>query len=119
MNKNKTEALRELILDCADFEGYPDLIVNPTSDHGKIQALSDIFESEKGWEIKRHGGYRAATSWFQGLASACTVPFSYDEIRDFYGKNELDMTFDGNVEMSEDYFTSLGEVFCDMIAGRV
>ena len=100
MKKHKKEFLRQLILEHADFDGYD--IPQPETVNGYINTLSDIFHSEKSWEIKKYGIYKASTSWFQGLPSACSVPFWNDEIESL-GLNP------------ETYWDELGEVFADMI----
>ena len=112
------QAFKALILEHADFSNYDSVFSTPKTEKGIINTLSDIFNSEKGWEIKRSGGYQAASDWFQGLCSACPVPFYYEEIYEWYAANGLD-TMDGDCDMSLGYYTTLGEVFCDMIGGKI
>ena len=113
----KTQAFKALILECADFSGYDEVSPTPTSEKGIITSLSDIFHSEKSVEIERIGYYNAAKDWFQGLCSACEIPYMNADILDFYGENELDSD---NVEhlIYDDYYFTASEVFVDMIQGR-
>jgi len=104
--ETKEQALKALILKCADFSGYDEILIEPKTEKGIVNTLSDIFHSEKSWEIKNLGSYQAATNWFQGLCSACSVPYWNDEIEN--------LGFD-----PETYFDDLGEIFTDMINGRL
>lgn len=68
----------QTILDNISFEGYD---VKHTNDKlSRINEAYKIFLSEKGWEVEQVGKKKAFTNWLQGLPSALTVPFYYNEI---------------------------------------
>jgi len=66
------------IIDCIDTEGYDTSEFDGSfmSTKEKVTFMYNTFISEVGhYEIPRVGFQKALSSWFQGLPSACTIPW--------------------------------------------
>ena len=72
------------IISCINTEGYDTSEFDGSfiSTREKIEFLHSTFMKEVGhWNIPRVGFQKALLDWFQGLPSACTIPFyNYDII---------------------------------------
>lgn len=91
-----------IILHSIDLDGYDYPDAEDSID--RINAVYEIFLSEKGYEIERVGIKQAFIDWLQGLASALTVPFYYFEQIELAKKYGL--LKDDAAEQQEDDFTA-------------
>lgn len=70
--------VKQYILDRIDNSGYSDTPLATNAE--RIAFLSDTFQSEYGWQIKRMSQVAALREWFQGLPSSCNIVFTNHDI---------------------------------------
>lgn len=100
MLKEVRQKIRTYILDHIDLENYIgyELKAEPETTNGKVLACYNIFKNEKSYEISRIGENAAFIDWLQGLASALTVSFYYED-----EKKRLAYWLDESPEMAAQY----------------
>lgn len=107
---DKLTNLKRYVEDNIDFTGYDEYENTPKSQY--IQAAIDIFNEEKGWDIKRQGLRRAFIDWLRGLPSILNLATYYDEIRNLLYALGYDEVKDmEDLDIDKLYYNELFKVF--------
>lgn len=103
-------SLKSYVMDKIDFSGYSEYEGTPKSQN--LQKAVEIFESEKGWDIKNIGLKRAFIDWLMGLPSILDIPYYYQDIRNLMYALGYDKAQDmDDRELSRLYYDELFSVF--------
>lgn len=103
--------LKKEVLKCIDL-----------SDHPEGATLENTILNEYGYEIQRHGHRTATAGWLQGLPTACTVPFYYNDIQSLFERIEKDSpkTFGELPEEAQDkLFTDYWYLCADILLNDI
>lgn len=102
--------LKRYVEDNIDVSGYDEYENTPKS--RKIEAVKDIFKSEKGWDIKNQGLKRAFIDYLRGMPNILDLATYYGEVKNLLyalGYDEVEDMDDGEIDKL--YYNELYKAF--------